>query len=264
VYEPTRAVMKRFSYRYQTVDCFDAAISYHHFKLRCVPCECGFQHLIEQHLHISPCNNMECDTDAFGNDIQYGGQMEPHNYFSFVSRGVVEQQPYVIHQPLKPSPLFLLPSSLTGADAAMIRFVKNIASYGAADMPMSLCHAVHRWMSYETGSTSVLTTAAEAFCKGVGVCQDYAHVLISLCREAGIPARYVVGFLLGSGETHAWVEVYNYGLWRALDPTNDCQVEYGYVKVAHGRDANDCPVNRGVFTGNTRPHTSIMVNVEEV
>ncbi len=66
---------------------------------------------------------------------------------------------------------------------------------------------VHEAISYEHGVTSVTTTAAEALAGGRGVCQDAAHVMIALCRAAGLPARYVSGHLLGEGGTHAWVEV---------------------------------------------------------
>ncbi len=62
-------------------------------------------------------------------------------------------------------------------------------------------------MSYSHDRTTVFTTAAEAFALRAGVCQDYSHVLLSLCRYCGLPARYVSGHLLGEGGTHAWVEV---------------------------------------------------------
>lgn len=256
--------MIRYSYRYETVDCFDTNIYCHHFKLRCVPYECDFQHLSEHHLHISPCNKVTFGFDAFGNGIQYGGEAEPHNFFAFVSRGIVEQQTYRIREAAYPSSIYLLPTMSTAASKGMLYMIDTSSLPDDGEKALRLCHAVNRWMSYKPGVTDVGTTAAEAFEAGAGVCQDYAHILIALCRAAGIPARYVNGFLIGNGETHAWVEVYHDGCWEGLDPTNDCRIEYGYIKVAHGRDANDCPVNRGVFTGHALQHSTIQVSVEEM
>lgn len=66
---------------------------------------------------------------------------------------------------------------------------------------------VYRHMKYAFGATSVSTTASEAYTIGAGLCQDYAHIMISICRAAGIPARYVSGHLAGEqGGSHAWVE----------------------------------------------------------
>lgn len=119
-------------------------------------------------------------------------------------------------------------------------------------------------MCYSPGSTQIDTTAIEVFQQRKGVCQDYAHILIAMCRACGIPARYVNGFMQGVGVTHAWVEVLVNGEWRGIDPTNNRLIEYGYIKLAHGRDAMDCRVNRGVFTGNATEQTEIRVIVEEL
>ena len=69
------------------------------------------------------------------------------------------------------------------------------------------CAYVHGALVYAHGKTSVTTTAAQALACGSGVCQDYAHLMIALCRAVGLPVRYVSGHLLGEGGTHAWVEV---------------------------------------------------------
>lgn len=255
--------MRRYCYRYETVDCFDSDVCHHQFKLRCVPTDDGYQHLVEHHLHISPCNQVNFDVDSFGNAIQYGGQAGNHNFFAFVSRGVVEQQVYAIPEST-PSLMYQIPSSLTSVNAEMMKFLKETVRCHPSDRAFALCHAVNRWMDYRPGVTGIETKAQDAFNVGAGVCQDFAHVMIALCRASGLLARYVNGFLEGTGATHAWVEVYDDGVWRGLDPTNDCSITYGYVKVAHGRDANDCPVNRGVYTGCANHHTEINVTVSEL
>lgn len=82
-----------------------------------------------------------------------------------------------------------------------------------------------------------------------GVCQDEAHIMLALLRMKGIPCRYVMGYMLGEGSTHAWVEVLREEKWIGMDPTNRRMVNDEYITVSAGRDANDCPVNRGIFSG---------------
>ncbi len=113
----------------------------------------------------------------------------------------------------------------------------------------ALCSAVHERFDYVAGVTNISTTAAEAFDCETGVCQDYTHVMIALCRSVGIPARYVTGLMSGHGATHAWVEVYDGQYWRGLDPTNNVVVDDCYMMFATGRDFEDCPIECGIFRG---------------
>ena len=88
--------------------------------------------------------------------------------------------------------------------------------------------------------------------------------MITLCRMANIPARYVVGMLIGEGESHAWVEAAQDGRWYGLDPTNNVMVGENHIKISHGRDYNDCLINQGMFTGMAAQHRTITVQVEEI
>ncbi|MGF7236475.1 MAG: transglutaminase domain-containing protein, partial [Frankia sp.] len=101
----------------------------------------------------------------------------------------------------------LNPTALTRPDAR----IRAVASSLMAGDPVTTARRcaswVHRRIAYTEGVTGVVTPAAEALAGGRGVCQDQAHVTLSLCRAAGVPARYVSGHLLGDGGTHAWVEV---------------------------------------------------------
>ena len=117
------------------------------------------------------------------------------------------------------------------------------------------CRRVYHEMRYTPGSTTVQTPAGEAWATGRGVCQDYAHVFLSLCRLVGLPARYVSGFLPGEGAMHAWAEILlpengeSAGGWAALDPTHDRWVNERYVAVAVGRDYRDITPTSGTFVG---------------
>jgi transglutaminase-like putative cysteine protease len=120
-----------------------------------------------------------------------------------------------------------------------------------------------------TGSTGVRTDAQEAWDQGQGVCQDIAHVTVALLRAAGLPARYVSGYLHSDpaaepgqtavGESHAWVE-YWAGSWRALDPTSGASVRERHVVVARGRDYADIPPLKGSYHG--APTSALDVTVE--
>jgi transglutaminase-like putative cysteine protease len=122
--------------------------------------------------------------------------------------------------------------------------------------PADLARRVHGWvantMRYEAGVTTVQTTAAEALALRRGMCQDYAHVMIAICRAAGLAARYVSGHLLGEGGSHAWVEVllpHGDGYYaHAYDPTNGRRRHMGYTTVAVGRDYGDVSPVSGVYT----------------
>jgi len=122
------------------------------------------------------------------------------------------------------------------------------------ELAEEIVHFVHEHMTYTKNVTDVFTTAAVAFAQGRGVCQDYAHVAISLARAAGLSARYVSGHLLGEGATHAWVEFLVADRQRgpivlSYDPTYCKPTNYRYIVVAIGRDYDDVPPTSGVFTG---------------
>ena len=98
-----------------------------------------------------------------------------------------------------------------------------------------------------------------------GVCQDFAHVMIGLCRALKIPALYVSGYLATeiASATHAWVEVFIPGIgWRALDPTHDRQADETYVKIAVGRDYADVPPITGNYKGTTDRSLEVEVKIK--
>ena len=150
------------------------------------------------------------------------------------------------------------PTALTAADA---RIAEAAADLGGGDA-LTVAERISSWTSsslrYEWGITSVRTTAAEALAGGVGVCQDYAHVMLAVCRAAGVAARYISGHLVGEGGSHAWVEVLVPTTGRrsggfeavAFDPTHDRRVgDEGYLTVAVGRDYTDVAPTSGTFSG---------------
>ena len=121
---------------------------------------------------------------------------------------------------------------------------------------------VYKTFEYRKGITTVETTPDEIWKLKSGVCQDFAHILLVMLRQLGIPARYVSGYICpnkngmrGEGATHAWAEAYIpfYG-WLGLDPTNNCVVNETHVRLAFGKNFLDCSPVKGTYRG-TSHHT---------
>lgn len=155
-------------------------------------------------------------------------------------------------------PRLLRPTRLTAVDAGLRELAATLRSDASDPIEFAeRCSArVRAAIDYQPGATSVTTTAVEAFAGGRGVCQDHAHVMLALCRAAGVPARYVSGHLLGQGGTHAWVEVVVPDGARAraigFDPCNGCRAGARHLPVAVGRDYRDVAPTSGHFVGDAR------------
>jgi transglutaminase-like putative cysteine protease len=131
---------------------------------------------------------------------------------------------------------------------------------------------IHSGFQYEPNSTTVSTPMTEVLQQRRGVCQDFAHVMLGMCRALKIPARYVSGYiyngrteqLIGAQASHAWCEIYlpDAG-WRALDPTNNQSADDRYIKVAVGRDYLDTAPVKGHYRGTARREMLVEVEVSE-
>jgi transglutaminase-like putative cysteine protease len=188
-------------------------------------------------------------TDAFGNDAITVLAPRVPGWVEFSVSTEVEVDEEGAHWEA-PDPRYLLFTTLTAPDDGVAALAQN----GDTD-PAAICGRVHAALTYEHGITGVGTTAAEALAGGGGVCQDYAHVMVSVCRLLQIPARYVSGHLLGEGGSHAWVETLRPDTggsgWTAegWDPTHDRPTGAGYVTVAVGRDYADVAPMSGTYDG---------------
>lgn len=252
--------MKKYIFNYETIITFSTPVTNHSVLLRCQPMNAYYQAVEEEHLVFSPDFWTQRSTDAFGNRILFGGQREPHKSFAYVSTGIVAMEPYNVKVSQEFRAIYMLPTPLT-------RLPEEVKVSREGDVTadaIAISHRVHEMIEYVPQSTNVETTAAEVLTLGKGVCQDYAHLMIALCRRGGIPARYVCGFMEGTGETHAWVEVFDGYSWIGVDPTMDRVIDYGYVKLAQGRDAADCPVSRGLYSGDADQTQEIHVTLKQL
>jgi transglutaminase-like putative cysteine protease len=211
---------------------------------------------------IAAPGRQHAQIDAYGNVVHLLTLDEPHREIRIVVNGVVDTEDsegLMLADDGKLSPLaFVAETTLTRADESIAKFAgERFALNG--DRPTSfieLAGAVCDAVQYEKGATDVHESAIKAFARGKGVCQDHAHVFIACCRTAGIPARYVSGYLYtgkdGEVASHAWVDVWlgrDQGGWMSVDVTHRALAGGKHCRLAVGRDYLDaCPV-RGVRVG---------------
>jgi transglutaminase-like putative cysteine protease len=167
---------------------------------------------------------------------------------------------------------YLAPTRATAADRSLRAVADDLR--GRSELPIDAVRAaidrVRSHLNYERGVTTVSTSAAEAWSRGRGVCQDFAHVSLALLRAMGVPARYVSGYVhpepdavVGEtvlGESHAWVEAWT-GDWAAFDPTLGVPVGERHVMVARARDYSDVAPMRGIYTGAAAAGQDVTVEV---
>ncbi len=167
---------------------------------------------------------------------------------------------------------FLQSSTYVEVDADLWRLALD-ATEGQTDAwqaAQAIMRHIFREFKYQPLSTHVHTHMRDVLKARSGVCQDFAHVMLGLCRALKIPARYVSGYLYngpadqlkGAQASHAWVEVFVPGhSWCGLDPTNNRQADGHYVKVAVGRDYADVSPLKGTYRGTARRqlHVDVLV-----
>lgn len=168
---------------------------------------------------------------------------------------------------------FLGTSEFVTLDVSVWRLAQD-ATVGVEDAwaaAQAMSSFVHREFTYDPLATTVYTPLLEVLRKRRGVCQDFAHVLLGMCRSLGIPARYVSGYLYVGRETgwrgelasHAWVEVFLPGHdWLPLDPTNNRPADEHHVKVAVGRDYRDAAPLQGNFKGRAAQEMTVDLKID--
>ena len=269
------AIRHRTAYRYASAvrDSFNEA------RLR--PPSDRQQRLENFQLTVNPAVPVNHYTDFYGNWVDHFDVAEPHTALELETRLLVcTFAPDHLALDARPATLaaaqqagqgdpcfdFVQASRFTDTSRETSRMAVD-AMAGQTDAwqaALAIMRFVHDRMAYEPQTTHVHTHAREALSAGRGVCQDFAHVMIGLCRAAQIPARYVSGYLAtqrASG-THAWTEVFIPSAgWVALDPTHNSQPGETYVKIATGRDYNDVPPLRGTYRGTQERTMEVAVEI---
>ena len=265
---------RELSFYFDTVLNFSGSVTEHNFLLRCIPADAPEQSILSYTLTVYPDGAASLGRDSFGNVVRAGRVVEAHDSFRYTLQGMAYRDDS-LRVPEEAAPFYRYASPLTQVTPELEAFYGSVvkdadggavqarsqnggqvqgasggfSTMNALEKAQILCAKVNEHFTYTPGETNVMTTAGEAFVTGKGVCQDYAHVLITLCRMAGMPARYVSGLFVGEGASHAWTEIWMDGLWYGIDPTHNCPADAKYLKLCIGRDYSDCPLERGVFSG---------------
>lgn len=228
----------------------------------------GDQRVVLARLDVSPPPDARVErSDGFGNTMVELWLADVEETITFSSWAVLERRSSASPHRVRLDSMYLQPTRLTAPDDALRAAAADLvaegpggtagATRGAEGRALAerICQWVDEALTYQHGVTNVFTPAAEALAGGRGVCQDDAHVMLALCRLAGLAARYVSGHLLGEGGSHAWVEVLlpddgvDDGMATVvpLDPCNGRAVGLEYVTVAVGRDYADAAPMAGTY-----------------
>lgn len=259
--------MRELHFEYKMRLEFSSFVEKHRFTLKCIPRSNERQEIENLEIMVYPKEFLSNAEDSFGNRCIYGHAEGKHDHFSFKVTGTARTglSPWEMAREshligiYKYQTEYTKPGPCIQAFAGNFSFGPNTSDY---DKALAYMRGLYGTFRYVQHVTDIYTTAEQAMALGQGVCQDYSHILLSLCRMQNIPSRYVVGMLIGEGLSHAWVEICDDGRWIALDPTNNLVVDDQHIKISSGRDYKDCIVNQGVFVGQTRQTQRICVSVK--
>lgn len=253
----------------------------------------GRQRLVSFELEIEPSAQLFSYADAFGNAVYHFDVPQPHEHLAIQARSVVETEAAT----QTPDRLdlaewdrlngdflrgdcfdYLHPHGFASATPALESFVQGrglsqARTYDPLSAARMVCESVHGALEYQHGGAKADNPIDLALAAGRGACQDFAHIMIAICRSWGIPARYVSGYLLADraeGDRSdpdsplAWVEVFLPSLrWVGFDPTNNLPTGERHVAVATGRDFGDAPPARGIYKGDAESTLSVNVQVRQ-
>jgi transglutaminase-like putative cysteine protease len=245
------------------------------------------QYCTKYDLTVVPRVRVFSYVDRFGNETQHFSVVPDHGVLSIVARSsvVTSRQPPVLEvaspDSLKKEPLvealydFLHPSEYVEVGTALRDLADEIGEIGddLTRWYVGAAHAIQAKFAYDRTATTVHTAVDECVRRRAGVCQDFAHVLIALCRYRGIPARYVSGYyytggdgsVIGAEASHAWCEAFLPPMgWVGLDPTHDTLIDDRFVKIAIGRDYHDVSPVRGVYKGLQAGTMSVNVAMDAI
>jgi transglutaminase-like putative cysteine protease len=249
---------------------YDGFINESYTELRVEPRRSPHQTLQSFYLAVGPPTTIWRYVDWNGNFVHHFGIPNFHDRIEVSTRSVVETHPTSTSfedardtLPLEDASRSLL--DFTTLSGPVIHSSELEAQLELAAVPTNaplgeqvarLSTFVYENFEYVPLVTDYRSSTERVLETRAGVCQDFAHLMLGLMRLRGIPCRYVSGYLHVESindtpsQSHAWVEAYSPSAgWFAIDPTHDQTPDERYVVVAHGRDYDDVPPNRGIYRG---------------
>ena len=284
-------ILHRTDYRY-TQPASEA-----YLEARLSPPNDDRQTVISHEIAFAPAAGVSAYHDYFGNQVSFYAMTLRHDRLSVSNRLTVRTREAALPQDaldvtiaearqLFASKLtdifdYLQPTAAVPTGGGATEWARR---HLPGDAPLgssleALNRDIHAKFRYEPGATDNATPLATVWKQRAGVCQDFSHVLLSVLRTAGIPARYVCGYietdpvkptpgqtrLIGSSATHAWVEALTPGMhWIPLDPTNNQWCGPRHVTMAYGRDFLDAAPLRGTFKGSGAQNMKVRVTMKRL
>lgn len=247
-------------------------------EARMTPINFSGQYLIQHRFKVSPDSTIFEYADYFETQVKSFDVQSPHTSLLIVADSIVEThgpapEPAHISWDVLLDPIFIDEFDEYLHHSSLVDYIEPGFNLRSQETPLAAVHFLNGIMrekiTYAAGVTHVYSPASEAWSKGAGVCQDFTHASLSILREAGIPARYISGYLytgdgnIGEtvvGESHSWVEAW-VGEWLPFDPTNGRPVAEDHIVVAKGRDYHDVSPLKGIFSGGASRKTDVIVSL---
>ncbi len=279
-----------YSVRHITEFTYSKPIAESLMELRLQPRTDNYQRCLSFRLEIQPTTQLLGYRDYLYNTVHHFGIPRLHQHLHITAESHIEMMP-VPELPTALSPSawadldvlvdegdfweFIIPSHFVQPSALLFNWMNKLGMRDRRDDPLrmllELNSALHDQFTYQPNSTKVDSPIDHILSTGMGVCQDYAHVMIAMARHLRIPCRYVSGYLFierqeerhtANDASHAWVEAYLPELgWVGFDPTNNQMAGHRHIRIAIGRDYHDVPPTRGVFKGGAETTLRVGVGV---
>ncbi|MGC1452442.1 MAG: transglutaminase family protein [Candidatus Sulfotelmatobacter sp.] len=278
-----------YSVRHTTTFRYEPAVRESVMEVRLQPRSDGEQRCLSFTLDVDPPANIMQYRDFTGNTVHHFDIAGSHTLVTVTAQSAVEVQSVPEPRPADSGDWadldaliagndhweMLLPSHFAHSSAPLEQLAQelNCERRGSPlELLTELNAAIYQLFAYVPNSTKVDSPIGEALRTRQGVCQDFAHIMITLVRRLNVPCRYVSGYMFHrdeaekdrsiEGASHAWVEALVPRLgWVAFDPTNNLVGGDRHIRVAIGRDYADVPPTRGVYKGEAQSELSVAVTV---
>lgn len=289
----------RYNVVHETVYQYSSQVSSSRQIAHLTPRETSWQKVLSHGLDVAPrCSESSEGTDFFGNRYVSFLVEEPHQTLTVraASEVIVASQvpgsgpgspPWeaALTERGKWGPTMDLDVEQYRVPSPAVPLLPKARAYAAPSFPpgrpwlpavLELAQRIRREFAYDPEATTILTSVEEVLDLRRGVCQDYAHLMLSCLRSLGLAARYVSGYVLnrsradgtrltGADASHAWVAAHCPGLgWVAFDPTNGKLADLEFVTLGWGREFLDVTPLRGVVLGAASQKLSVAVSVTPV
>ncbi|MCQ2011654.1 transglutaminase family protein [Sporolactobacillus sp. STSJ-5] len=285
----------KFQIQHTTHYQYDGEVADSVNEIRLSPRTNGSQSCYQHSITTYPHAPLFVYEDYFGNRVHAFSISEPHTELTITARSVVVTSdamtprtsilPFEQEQAIMKSDAFqdqfaeyLAPTDYTQNTTDVQQIAHRFLSGSVESVSQLLAEvttAIKKEYIYDPAATQVQTKIDEMIKIRRGVCQDFAHLMLALCRCLGIPARYVSGYQyisdLSGGNadfeqaSHAWIEAYIPDVgWTGFDPTNDVPVGWRYIILAYGRDYKDIVPVKGVYHGTPRQNLKVDVDVKKL